>query len=444
MFDQKLKSALNDALAQLENQKNVLDALNQSTAIIEFSPDGIILSANANFEQTMGYSAEEIIGQHHRMFCLPQFTASQEYKAFWHVLRTGGIIKDQFRRIAKDGRTVWLEASYNPVHDKQGQVVKVMVFALDVTQEVKLAHEARNIMKAVERSMAVIEFTPEGVILTANANFLGATGYTAEEIIGKHHRIFCPADFVHSPAYEHLWQQLKQGVFVSGRFERLHKSGRPIWLEASYNPIFDDDGVVFKVIKFATDITDQETARQQDLRLVQEAHRLSAASDNASSNGQQVIRDTIQAMSVIADSAGLSARLIEDLEQKTSRITTIVNTIHEIADQTNLLALNAAIEAARAGEQGRGFAVVADEVRKLAERTSTSTKEVTEMIDDIKNGTGSATESIHEMLVKAQKGEEHASEASSSIEQIRNSTSRLADVVNHFSAVQAGANPPNT
>ncbi|MBP4046606.1 PAS domain-containing methyl-accepting chemotaxis protein [Chromobacterium violaceum] len=443
MFDQKLKSALNDALAQLENQKNVLDALNQSTAIIEFSPDGIILSANANFEQTMGYSAEEIIGQHHRMFCLPQFTASQEYKAFWHVLRTGGIIKDQFRRIAKDGRTVWLEASYNPVHDKQGQVVKVMVFALDVTQEVKLAHEARNIMKAVERSMAVIEFTPEGVILTANANFLGATGYTAEEIIGKHHRIFCPADFVHSPAYEHLWQQLKQGVFVSGRFERLHKSGRPIWLEASYNPIFDDDGVVFKVIKFATDITDQETARQQDLRLVQEAHRLSAASDNASSNGQQVIRDTIQAMSVIADSAGQSARLIEDLEQKTSRITTIVNTIHEIADQTNLLALNAAIEAARAGEQGRGFAVVADEVRKLAERTSTSTKEVTEMIDDIKNGTGSATESIHEMLVKAQKGEEHASEASSSIEQIRNSTSRLADVVNHFSAVQAGANPPN-
>ncbi|QND86252.1 Methyl-accepting chemotaxis sensor/transducer protein [Chromobacterium vaccinii] len=440
MFDQKLKSALSDALAQLENQKNVLDALDRSTAIIEFSPDGIILSANANFEQTMGYSAEEIIGKHHRMFCLPQFATSQEYKAFWHVLRTGGIIKDQFRRIAKDGRTVWLEASYNPVCDRQGQVVKVIKFALDVTQEVKLAHEARNIMKAVERSMAVIEFTPEGTILTANANFLGATGYTAEEIIGKHHRIFCPADFVHSPAYEHLWTQLKQGVFVSGRFERLHKSGRPIWLEASYNPIFDDDGVVFKVIKFATDITDQETARQQDLRLVQEAHRLSAASDSASNDGQHVIRDTIQAMSVIADSAGQSARLIEDLEQKTNRITTIVNTIHEIADQTNLLALNAAIEAARAGEQGRGFAVVADEVRKLAERTSSSTKEVTQMIDDIKNGTGNATESIHEMLVKAQKGEEHASEASSSIEQIRNSTSRLADVVNHFSAVQAGAN----
>ncbi|WP_233492820.1 methyl-accepting chemotaxis protein [Chromobacterium sp. ATCC 53434] len=196
---------------------------------------------------------------------------------------------------------------------------------------------------------------------------------------------------------------------------------------------------MFKVIKFAADITDQETARQQDLRLVQEAHRLSAASDSASNDGQQVIRDTIQAMSVIADSAGQSARLIEDLEQKTSRITTIVNTIHEIADQTNLLALNAAIEAARAGEQGRGFAVVADEVRKLAERTSSSTKEVTEMIDDIKNGTGNATESIHEMLVKAQKGEEHASEASHSIEQIRSSTSQLADVVNHFSAVQSMA-----
>ncbi|MGC0151931.1 methyl-accepting chemotaxis protein [Chromobacterium vaccinii] len=439
MFDHKLKSNLQNALVQLENQQSVMDALSKSTAIIEFSPDGTILSANNNFEQTMGYTSDEIVGKHHRMFCQPHFAASQEYQAFWQVLRTGGFIKDQFKRLAKDGRTVWLEASYNPIYDKHGQVVKVLKFAMDVTREVDIAHEARNIMKAVDRSMAVIEFTPDGVIQTANANFLGATGYTAEEIIGKHHRIFCPADFVRSPAYEHLWKQLKQGVFVNGRFERVHKSGRPVWLEASYNPVFDDEGVVFKVIKFAADITDQETARQQDLRLVQEAHRLSAASDSASNDGQQVIRDTIQAMSVIADSAGQSARLIEDLEQKTSRITTIVNTIHEIADQTNLLALNAAIEAARAGEQGRGFAVVADEVRKLAERTSSSTKEVTEMIDDIKNGTGNATESIHEMLVKAQKGEEHASEASHSIEQIRSSTSQLADVVNHFSAVQSMA-----
>ncbi|OHX14323.1 chemotaxis protein [Chromobacterium sphagni] len=442
MFNQKLKSDLNHALLQLENQKSVLDALDRSMAIIEFSPDGIILSANANFEETMGYTADEIIGKHHRIFCQPQFAASQEYQAFWQILRTGGFIKDQFKRIAKDGRTVWLEASYNPIRDNRDQVVKVIKFALDVTQEVKLAHEARNIMKAVERSMAAIEFTPDGIILTANANFLDATGYTAEEIIGKHHRIFCPPDFVRSPAYEHLWKQLKQGVFVAGRFERLHKSGRPVWLEASYNPVFDDEGVVFKVIKFAADISDQETARQQDLRLVQEAHRLSAASDSASNDGQQVIRDTIRAMSVIADSAGQSARLIEDLEQKTNRITTIVNTIHEIADQTNLLALNAAIEAARAGEQGRGFAVVADEVRKLAERTSSSTKEVTEMIDDIKNGTGNATDSIHEMLVKAQLGEEHASEASTSIDEIRASTLQLADVVNHFSAVQAYSTQP--
>ncbi|WP_047244409.1 methyl-accepting chemotaxis protein [Chromobacterium subtsugae] len=442
MFNQKLKSDLSHALSQLEGQKSVLDALDRSTAIIEFSPDGIILAANANFEQTMGYAAAEIIGKHHRMFCPPQLAASQEYQAFWQMLREGRFVKDQFRRIAKDGRTVWLEASYNPIRDHNNQVVKVVKFALDITHEVKIAHEASNTMKAVGRSMAVIEFTPDGVILAANANFLAATGYSADEIVDKHHRILCPADFVNSPAYEELWRTLKQGVFVTGRFERRHKSGRPVWLEASYNPIFDDDGAVCKVIKFATDISDQETARQEDLRLVQEAHRLSAASDSASNDGQQVIRDTIRAMNVIADSAGKSARLIEDLEQKTGRITTIVNTIHEIADQTNLLALNAAIEAARAGEQGRGFAVVADEVRKLAERTSASTKEVTEMIDDIKTGTGSATDSIHEMLVKAQLGEEHASVASTSIDEIRASTSQLADVVNHFSAVQANSTHP--
>ncbi|WP_047250114.1 methyl-accepting chemotaxis protein [Chromobacterium subtsugae] len=442
MFNQKLKSDLSHALSQLESQKSVLDALDRSTAIIEFSPDGIILAANANFEQTMGYAAAEIIGKHHRMFCPPQLAASQEYQAFWQMLREGRFVKDQFRRIAKDGRTVWLEASYNPIRDHHNQVVKVVKFALDITHEVKAAHEANHIMKAVDRSMAVIEFTPDGAVLAANANFLAATGYSAEEIVGKHHRLFCPADFVNSPAYEELWRKLNQGVFVTGRFERRHKSGRPVWLEASYNPIFDDDGAVCKVIKFATDISDQETARQEDLRLVQEAHRLSAASDNASNDGQQVIRDTIRAMSVIADSAGKSARLIEDLEQKTGRINTIVNTIHEIADQTNLLALNAAIEAARAGEQGRGFAVVADEVRKLAERTSASTKEVTEMIDDIKTGTGSATDSIHEMLVKAQLGEEHASVASTSIDEIRASTSQLADVVNHFSAVQANSTHP--
>ncbi|MCD5361501.1 PAS domain-containing methyl-accepting chemotaxis protein [Chromobacterium aquaticum] len=441
MFNTALKRKLQDTVAELHKQQGVLQAIDRSMAVIEFSPDGVVRSVNANFEQAMGYRANEVVGQHHRLFCPADYVSSAEYANFWSRLKQGHFVSDRFKRVTKNGDIVWLEASYNPVRDETGQVVAVVKFALDVTKSVQTELEARNTMKAVSRSMAVIEFSIDGIVLRANSNFLNTVGYGEQEIIGQHHRIFCVPEFVNSPAYAELWQRLNQGIFIAGKFERRDKQGRPIWLEASYNPIVNDEGEVYKVIKFALDITEEEEAAQRDLGLVKEAHRLSAASDAASSDGLAVIKDTIGEMSLIADSAERSVKIIEDLDAKTLRITSIVNTIHEIADQTNLLALNAAIEAARAGEQGRGFAVVADEVRKLAERTNASTKEVAGMIDDIRNGTSSASESIHEMQIKARMGEEHAGVASTSIDQIRSSTAQLSEVVSHFSAVQAQKTP---
>ncbi|WP_305883455.1 PAS domain-containing methyl-accepting chemotaxis protein [Chromobacterium sp. IIBBL 290-4] len=438
MFNKHLKQKL----SQLENEalesRSVLDALDRSMAVIAFSPDGVILSANRNFELTTGYAQTELIGKHHRIFCPKEYAASPEYQAFWQKLRAGEFVRDRFRRVAKDGRTIWLEASYNPIRDASGRVSKIIKFAQDVSESVQASVEAASAMRAIGQSMAIIEFANDGAVLTANSNFLQTMGYRLEEIKGQHHRMFCPPEFTHSPAYVEFWRKLNQGIFTTGIFERRHKNGKAIWPEASYSPIQDDEGKVVKVIKFALDITDQEEGHQRDLELVREAHQLSAASDRASSDSQQIIRDTIQAMSVIAHSASQSATIIEDLDQKASRITSIINTIHEIADQTNLLALNAAIEAARAGELGRGFAVVADEVRKLAERTNASTKEVTEMVEDIKNGTGTATGSIQEMLVKAQSGEEHADKVSRSIEEIRSGTTQLAAVINNFSVMKNG------
>ena len=159
-----------------------------------------------------------------------------------------------------------------------------------MTKSVQTELEARNTMKAVSRSMAVIEFSIDGIVLRANSNFLNTVGYGEQEIIGQHHRIFCAPEFVNSPAYAELWQRLNQGIFIAGKFERRDKQGRPIWLEASYNPIVNDEGEVYKVIKFALDITEEEEAAQRDLGLVKEAHRLSAASDAASSDGLAVIR----------------------------------------------------------------------------------------------------------------------------------------------------------
>ncbi|WP_114153862.1 PAS domain-containing protein [Chromobacterium haemolyticum] len=316
MFNMALKRKLQDTVAELHKQQGVLQAIDRSMAVIEFSPDGVVRSANANFEAVMGYRASEVIGQHHRLFCPAEFVSSPEYGNFWSRLRQGHFVSDRFKRVTKNGDIVWLEASYNPVRDAAGQVTAVVKFALDVTKSVQAELEARNTMKAVSRSMAVIEFSVDGIVLRANSNFLNTVGYSEQEIIGQHHRAFCPPEYVHSPAYAELWQRLNQGIFIAGKFERRDKQGRPIWLEASYNPIVNDEGQVYKVIKFALDITEEEEAAQRDQHLVKEAHRLSAASDAASSDGLAVIKDTIGEMSLIANSAERSVKIIEDLDSR--------------------------------------------------------------------------------------------------------------------------------
>ncbi len=232
-------------------QRSVIHALNRAQAIIYFKPDGTVLEANDNFLSSFGYSLSELRGQHHRIFCDPEFTNSIEYRGFWDKLGRGEPHSGEFRRIAKNGKEVWINASYNPIMDAQGRVAKVVKIALDITKQKQNEFE----LQALGKSQAVIEFNFDGSIVKANNNFLKTLGYTMEEIRGKHHSIFCDKTYAASPEYRLFWSNLGRGEFQAGLFKRIHRNGEEVYIQASYNPVFDSSNNPIKVVKYATDVT---------------------------------------------------------------------------------------------------------------------------------------------------------------------------------------------
>ena len=240
-----------DAAAQLA-------ALHKSQAVIEFDLDGKILTANGNFLGAMGYSLAEVQGQHHRMFVDPAEASSAEYREFWAKLKRGEFQAAEFKRVAKGGREIWIEASYNPILDRNGKPCKVVKFATDITEKKINAMDSAGKVMAIGRSQAVIEFKLDGTIITANDNFLGAMGYSLTEVAGQHHRIFMPAADRDGSAYREFWAGLNRGEFQAGEFKRIAKGGKEVWILATYNPILDEKGKPFKIVKFATEVTQQK------------------------------------------------------------------------------------------------------------------------------------------------------------------------------------------
>ncbi|QKV62979.1 PAS domain-containing methyl-accepting chemotaxis protein [Pseudomonas sp. 43A] len=432
MFFNRHKSVIDDLQRTLTEQAGLLDAINRSMAVIEFDLDGVVLRANDNFLKTMGYTAEQAIGQPHRRFCTPEFGRSAQYTDLWSRLKNGQFQSGTFERVDGKGHPIWLEASYNPIKDASGRVVKVVKYAMDVTAKVQQESEANAKLQAIDRAMAVIEFNLDGSILTANQNFLTRMGYTLAELKGKHHRLFCTPALVNSSAYEDFWRRLNQGELFQGQFERVDKRGQTVWLEANYNPVYDAAGRLCKVVKFASDVTTRVEQHEQDARSASAAYHISVATRKVAEQGTQVIQQAASEMREIAEDIAESSTLIAQLGERSEQITAIVNTIRAIADQTNLLALNAAIEAARAGEQGRGFAVVADEVRQLAARTSGSTAEISSMIGLIQNETRQAIKSMEGTRGRAAEGVELANQAGTVILQIRDGASEAVDAVSMF------------
>ncbi|QJI33294.1 methyl-accepting chemotaxis protein [Pseudomonas sp. ADAK13] len=430
------KKTISTLQATIAQQASLLDAIDRSMAVIEFDLQGTVLRANENFLKAMDYTADQVLGQSHRLFCTPAFARSAEYGQLWTQLRNGQFQSGTFERVTRSGQPIWLEASYNPVRDESGSVVKVVKYAMDVTPKMQAESEANAKLQAIDRAMAVIEFNLDGTIISANQNFLHRMGYSLAQVQGKHHRIFCTPELANSSAYSDFWRRLNQGELFNGQFERIDKNGQIVWLEANYNPVYDASGRLCKVVKYASDVTAMVEKHAADAQSATQAYHISLQTRDIAEKGAEVIQQTATGMREIAANIDGSSALIAKLGERSQQITAIVNTIRGIADQTNLLALNAAIEAARAGEQGRGFAVVADEVRQLAARTSGSTAEISSMIEMIQNETRQAIDSMDGTRDRAAQGVDLANQAGTVILQIREGASEAVQAVSAFANEQ--------
>ncbi|MCJ2139272.1 PAS domain S-box protein [Methylobacterium sp. E-066] len=429
-----------------------VEALDRSQAVIEFALDGTILTANKNFLDAVGYSLDEIRGQAHGMLVAPAFRESQAYGDFWAALRRGEFQAGEFKRIGKGGREIWLQATYNPILGRGGKPIKVVKFASDVTEQVMRTIGYEGQIAAINRSQAVIEFALDGTILTANDNFLAAMGYRLDEVQGRHHSLFIAPEAQAGAAYRQFWESLGRGEYQADEYCRLAKGGREVFIQGSYNPIFDRDGRPLKIVKFATDVTaavmerrrraELQSAIARDLAAIAEAasgvshqagqaaqssthvsgdiQTVASGAEELAASVAEISAQVVQASEISGQAVGQARethRIIAGLSQSAAQIGEVVALIQSIAAQTNLLALNATIEAARAGEAGRGFAVVASEVKELANQTARATEQIGTQIAGSQEATRGAVEAIGSIQGTIVKLNEVATAISTAVEQ---------------------------
>ncbi|MFV3129130.1 PAS domain S-box protein [Niveispirillum sp. KHB5.9] len=393
----KLANDITDAVRRNVDMAGQVAAIHRTQAVIEFTPTGEILAANDHFLSTLGYRLDEIKGGHHHRFVPAEERGTPEYGRFWERLGNGEFFSGEFRRVARDGSDVWIQATYTPILDEDGNVTKVVKFASDITAQKQIAADCASQLDAISKSQAVIEFNLDGTIRTANANFLSAMGYRLEEVQGRHHALFMPEANRDSAEYRDFWRRLAQGEYQAGEFKRAAKGGREVWIQASYNPIIGLDGKPYKVVKYASDVTRQVLARQRSeyVRSMMESVASGAEEMNAS------IREIADSMAKSRDEAEAANQRVEDAGAVTARLTSlsdsmvdIVNLITGITSQINLLALNASIEAARAGEAGKGFAVVAQEVKSLANQARAATDRIAVDIGGLRDTAGQVVSTL--------------------------------------------------
>lgn len=429
--NKKLLTQIMKLEKELASFQETQNALRQEMLFFSISPDGAILDANTLFIDSIGYSKDELSHKNindliqkkslEKEHCKKMFSAIS-MKKHWHgALQVEG----------KHGKEIWYRSTIQPKQEPDGSII-LEIYTAELTKTISQSKETEDILAALNRSTAVIEFSLDGIILRANDNFLKAMNYSKSQIIGKHHKMFCETDEVHSQKYQDFWQELRSGKFVSKRFKRLDSHGDTVWLEASYNPVHDDSGKLYKVIKLATVITEQMEREFAISETSKIAYDISKKTDENTLKGMNVLGSTIQTMDELSEQMAGASKGIFELNTQSSKVSDLVESIKGIADQTNLLALNAAIEAARAGEQGRGFAVVADEVRQLASRTSSATEEIIKVVGDNKHLTEKAVSLIEESMKKGHSALELSTEAGHVMSEIQNGARQVLDAVSQF------------
>jgi methyl-accepting chemotaxis protein len=585
----KIEENFQDGAEEISNLKAMVSAIGKSQAVIEFKLDGTVIHANENFLKTLNYSLDEIRGQHHRMFCAPEFVQSEEYTQFWDKLKRGEFQASEYKRFGKNGKEVWIMASYNPIFGEDGKPYKVVKFATDITAskaELKVRTDIMNmtsivseanlkgdimsvnekfievskyskeellgkphnttrhpdmpkevfkelwstigrgnifrgivknrakdgtpyyvdaviapimgengkpkkylgvryditeaemerqnmrgIFRAIDGAFAYIEFDTSGNIQSTNKNFQEAMGYSVEDLKQKHHRVFCESTLVNSPEYANFWADLKNGKSHSGVFKRITKSGKSIYLQAVYSPVMDEVGRVVKIVKIATDVSDQQnmifsiqetatalsaasnelTATATEMtgtaeRTNQESQSAAAASEEVATGVQTVatnMEEMVASIKEISRSTNESSQMAKltltkaqesnatviKLGTSSQEIGDVIKVISSIAQQTNLLALNATIEAARAGEAGKGFAVVANEVKELAKQTAKATNDITNKIGAIQGDTKNAVEAIGGISQAVEKLNGIAGVIAAAVEEQTATTNEISRVV---------------
>ena len=438
--------------------KGLIQAIERSMAVIEFDTNGIIQNANENFLHVVGYSLDEIVGKHHRIFVNAEDAASQEYADFWHALKNGEYYSREFRRFSKTGQEIWLQATYNPVFNENREVVGVIKFATDITIAKYKSLEDKGLMEAIDRAEAVIKFTPDGTILDANQNFLNAMGYKLSEIVGQHHSLFLSDGQSQSPDYAAFWGALRQGKPQTAQFKRFGKNEKPVWIQATYNPIKDPSGKVTKVVKIASDVTRRverernlssrmdtdltgiadhaQSVSAQTTQIASEVARTSGTIQDVASATEELSASTREITRIVQtsrDSANSAQALTEEaggytveLDKTTTQMSGIVEIINDIAGQINLLSLNATIESARAGEAGKGFAVVASEVKQLAGQVSNATKTISEDIAGVQNVSGQVINALNSISSSMTDIIADVSQVATAVEQQSSATAEIS------------------
>jgi methyl-accepting chemotaxis protein len=432
MFNSRLKQELSALHEELSSLQQVKESLESEMITMTLDPEGRIASVNTIFLQEMAYQGTQLQG---RLIdeLVPAHVRQDEFQQrFKNALVRGEHFAGTVRLMRGNGKEAWLRSIVQPVRSSDGRIKHFSIYSSDLTRTIEASREHENLITALIRSTAVIEFDLGGHVLTANERFLSGMGYSLAQIQGKHHRMFCEPEEYNSADYQQFWKRLNAGEFVAARFKRVDSHGRVVWLEATYNPVLDANDRLYKVVKFATVITDQVNQEQAVAEAANIAYSTSLQTDNSAQRGTTVVTQAVDVMRDLAKHMQQAGEGIEALNEQSQVIGTIVKTISGIAEQTNLLALNAAIEAARAGEQGRGFAVVADEVRQLASRTSKATEEIVGVVRQNQDMARDAVALMTEGRQQAEQGLALAAEAGTVIVEIQDGAQKVVSAVGQF------------